>query len=278
LVAPGIDGVVELMRRHREHLAVIVDACQMRTGLAVIRRYIEAGAVVVVTGSKFFGGPPFSGAVLVPPRMGEALTSLPGGFVDYSWQGDWPVRWDERLAALPRGGSPGLYLRWEAALAEMAAFATLPAATVTAALAAFGRAVAEETAGVGPFRLLPGRPPAAVGGEAWTAMPSIFTFAVARPDGAGWLGQAALHRLYALLNDDVADLLPAGTDAGEHALARRHCHIGQPVALAAGPPGLRLAAGAREIVALGTDGEAWRHEVGRVMAKLRLLLYRLPGL
>jgi hypothetical protein len=45
---------------------VIVDACQARLAPETVVRYLRQGWPVVVTGSKFFGGPAFSGAILFP--------------------------------------------------------------------------------------------------------------------------------------------------------------------------------------------------------------------
>ena len=45
---------------------VIVDACQARIGSDTVEAYLRRDWPVVVTGSKFFGGPAFSGAVLFP--------------------------------------------------------------------------------------------------------------------------------------------------------------------------------------------------------------------
>src|ERR1039458_6586198 len=45
---------------------VIVDACQGRISPETVAAYLRQGWPVVVTGSKFFGGPAFSGAVLFP--------------------------------------------------------------------------------------------------------------------------------------------------------------------------------------------------------------------
>ena len=45
---------------------VVVDACQLRLSPTVIGECLRKGWPVVVTGSKYMGGPPFSGAVLLP--------------------------------------------------------------------------------------------------------------------------------------------------------------------------------------------------------------------
>ena len=45
---------------------VVVDACQLRLAPSVVQACLRQGWPVVVTGSKYLGGPPFSGAVLLP--------------------------------------------------------------------------------------------------------------------------------------------------------------------------------------------------------------------
>lgn len=52
------------------HADVIVDARQARIEPDDVGRYLRRGWPVVVTGSKFFGGPAFSGAVLFPRGRG----------------------------------------------------------------------------------------------------------------------------------------------------------------------------------------------------------------
>ena len=48
---------------------VVVDACQMRLGRPRLKKYLDRGYLVIVTGSKFFTGPAFSGALLVPAGL-----------------------------------------------------------------------------------------------------------------------------------------------------------------------------------------------------------------
>jgi hypothetical protein len=58
---------------------VVVDACQTRLSPARLRSHLFRDRPVLVTGSKFSGGPAFSGAILFPRRRLEAikLTRLP---------------------------------------------------------------------------------------------------------------------------------------------------------------------------------------------------------
>ena len=260
LAAPGLETVVDLKRRHGPRLMVIVDSCQMRMTKENLARYADAGCLITVTGSKFLGGPPFSGALLVPPAMLAEAPPLPGGLAAYSWRGDWPADCAHLTAALPAGGSPGLYLRWQAALADASAFAAMSPAAVETGLLAFAEAVHRQVAGRSWLRLLPG--PSGAG---------IFTLAVAHPRNPGWLGEPELRRLHALLGLDTGLLLPAAV----RPLAQRICHIGQPVSVTGWGAGLRLAAGARQIVAFGDDGQAWRDSVTTVLDKLDLLLRHL---
>ena len=58
---------------------VIVDACQLRLPAHKVREYLKMGWPVVITGSKFLGGPAFSGAVLVPSaRFSRGLRTRAG--------------------------------------------------------------------------------------------------------------------------------------------------------------------------------------------------------
>ena len=60
---------------------VIVDACQLRLPAHKIREYLRLGWPVVITGSKFLGGPAFSGAVLravVPIFAGASAVGARG--------------------------------------------------------------------------------------------------------------------------------------------------------------------------------------------------------
>ncbi len=55
---------------------VVIDACQLRSPLAQLQRDLADGFMVTVTGSKFAGGPPFSGALLLPAAIAEEVAAL----------------------------------------------------------------------------------------------------------------------------------------------------------------------------------------------------------
>jgi hypothetical protein len=200
---------------------VIVDACQARIAPDTVEAYLKRGWPVVVTGSKFFGGPAFSGAVLFPrARLPRA-----------------------RLSAVARNMLPpalrvppglGTILRWAAALATIDAFEPTAAsmAEILSRRAAYvEQAFASNPALVPIAGLLPR-------GPGWADLPSIFTFGVRDPmDCRRLLSAAELRPLY-------------------ERLALGRVLLGQPVSVGSFG-GLRLAIGARDLLSSG-DGELAR--------------------
>jgi hypothetical protein len=150
---------------------VIVDACQARIAPETVVAYLRRGWPVVVTGSKFFGGPAFSGAILFPrarPRQ-----PLP--------------------AVLPAGTRLGTALRWIATLPTIDAFE--PVADSIAAILSDRIAVIEQGFVSNPA-LVP------VGGlqprnSGWANLPSIFVFGMRDPiDRQRLLSTAKLRPFY----------------------------------------------------------------------------------
>lgn len=63
--APSEACLDEIARRWPRKVQIVVDACQARLGRRRLRPYLDRGYMVLTTGSKFFGDPTFSGALLV---------------------------------------------------------------------------------------------------------------------------------------------------------------------------------------------------------------------
>jgi hypothetical protein len=87
-----------------------------------LRADLDAGCIVLLSGSHFAGGPPFSGAVLMPPGLSADLRdmALPAGLADYSAALDWsPVLRGNLCGSFSTLANIGLGLRWECALAEL---------------------------------------------------------------------------------------------------------------------------------------------------------------
>jgi hypothetical protein len=154
---------------------VIVDACQGRIAPETVATYLSRGWPVIVTGSKFFGGPAFSGAVLFPAAR------LPAGA-----QLSPPIVSDDAACL-------GTALRWTAALATIDAFE--PRAGEMAAFLSTSRATIERALKSNPALVpIAGVLPHASG---WAGKPSTFTFAVRDPrDRARLLTAAELRPLY----------------------------------------------------------------------------------
>ncbi len=125
IMAPPGEVLGKLQKRHRGRLTVLIDAAQMRACNAVLTAYLEHGCMVLITGSKFFTGPPFSGALLVPDTCmppAEALATVPAGLADYITQADLPRKLSCRIRPTSSGPNVGQLLRWIAALWEIDAF------------------------------------------------------------------------------------------------------------------------------------------------------------
>ncbi len=64
--APSIEFIQNIEELNYPKLHVLVDAAQGRFSRTGVRKSLEAGRIVTITGSKFFGAPPFCGAVIFP--------------------------------------------------------------------------------------------------------------------------------------------------------------------------------------------------------------------
>jgi hypothetical protein len=158
LILPSLADIDRLAGRHGERVTFLVDACQARITSPAIAHYLERGAIVFVTGSKFMGGPPFSGFALVPPGLAAAAPALPEGLATIFRRAEWPVGWPgaERL---PDGANPGLLLRFEAAIFELERFQRLSLEAVARVILSFHAAVRKEIIEPTPARRVAPYPP-----------------------------------------------------------------------------------------------------------------------
>ncbi|HXE29777.1 MAG TPA: hypothetical protein VN656_14755 [Stellaceae bacterium] len=243
-----------------DKVMIVIDACQARLGRARLRWYLDRGFPVLMTGSKFFTGAPFSGALLVPQTLVErcaAIDDVPDGIGAYTGRYDWPARFANIRKELPPQINLGTLLRWSAALTEMRDYYAVPGSFREFALAQFAQTVPQIIAAEPCLELmpLPEEEPATLDNEEF-ATRTIFPFFIRRRGERLSHAEAAI--LYRALNDDVAALLPATLPPMLRLLAARRCHIGQPVAVPDGMGGtlgaLRISAGARVV------SETWRSD------------------
>ena len=208
-------------------VTVLVDACQMRCAPARVQSDLHQGFLVMVTGSKFAGGPPFAGALLLPgalmPRF-AAGANLPRGLGAYSAALDWPARLRERFTGVfTSPANLGLGLRWEAALAELETLATIPLSLQGAIFTSFAHEVVERVNARPWLRILDGNHPRLPDGRPRTILPLVMVDHPT-PEAAG-----IIHRK-----------LRAPVTPGD---GLANCHVGQPVSLG-GAAALRLCASA----------------------------------
>ncbi|MBS0505544.1 MAG: hypothetical protein JSS55_17460 [Proteobacteria bacterium] len=140
LILPLLEDIDDLVARHGERITLVVDACQARITSAAIADYLKRDAIVFVTGSKFMGGPPFSGFALVPPALAARAPAVPDGFKSIFRRAEWPAGWPG-ADTLQDSANPGLFLRLEASIFELERFQKLSLERVTRVILAFHAAV-----------------------------------------------------------------------------------------------------------------------------------------
>lgn len=161
LILPTLADVDRLIEAHGEAATLVVDACQGRITGAAVNDYLARGAIVFVTGSKFMGGPPFSGFALVPRALAEAAPALPEGFATIFRRAEWPAGWPGS-GALPDEANIGLLLRLEASAFELEQFQALPPKEVERVILAFHAAVRAEIVAKSEARRVAPYPPGQV--------------------------------------------------------------------------------------------------------------------
>ena len=287
--APSEQCLDDIAMRWPDQVQIVVDACQMRLGRTRLRKYLDRGYLVIVTGSKFFTGPPFSGALLVPSALAydfDAAADIATGLLEYTSRSDWPKNWPGLRSRFPVRANFGQWLRWEAALEEISAYYGVPDEFRRTALTTFGEGVEWMIASSPSLRLLPPqqKPDGEGADDDELSRRTIFPFVIRHGDRVLSLEQC--RKLYSALARDAADVVSA--DAA--AVAAKPCLIGQPVALGCGEgqpiAALRICAGARLVTeAWSTDAATARGNlqrelghVGAVVAKIEWLLAHIDSL
>ena len=246
LVAPGVACVDALQERFPGRIEVLVDACQFRLAPATLRAYLERGFMVALTGSKFVGGPSFSGALLVPVSSARRLRwrTLPAALSACCSRAEWPSHWaaTEALAAF---ANFGLLLRWEAALQELRMFRMLPETGVEEFFREFAQAVQQRLQSDPAFEpldvpALDRGPLSGIG--SWDREQTLFPFLLRNRGRV--LDATQMRQVYRMLQTGDSGL---------------RCQLGQPVNCGTrdGVPlaALRLCLGARQAVEALQDRE-----------------------
>jgi len=269
--APSAACLDEIARRWPRKVQIVVDACQARLGRRRLRSYLDRGYMVLMSGSKFFGGPAFSGALLVPKGLSRSLDRVEGiaaGIFDYAGRCDWPMGWTALRSRFDRRPNFGQWLRWEAALAEIGSYYAVPGAFRARVLAELAAGIDSMIALSPSLRAVPATRTAGMDDEEF-AQTTIFPFMLLR-DGkpVSTAETSAVHRAMARdMNEEISG------SAADRQVAALRCLIGQPVRLErqdeAAQAVLRLCVGARLVT------EAWSPDTAEAQRNVQRLLDRI---
>ena len=288
--APSPTLLNKLRNIYGSRLQIIIDACQLRLDSEDMRDHLKKGDILLLTGSKFFTGPPFSGVAIFPhtftQRLLESGRTLPTGLIDYVPQSQLG-RW---RALLPNATQPlaiGVYLRWQAALTEAKRYYQVPKTMRISVIDQFSHAVCEllhSTPNLEPLfdQTTPWWSRTEMKGDELSTRRSIFPFYLRHASGK-YLSQAEVTFIYEQLNQDCSNHTILSDS--EKALARQCCHIGQPVKIDDKQTSvLRISMGAR-ILSDGWHNGAYdsKHleeelrQVRTTLNKITLCLKKISG-
>jgi hypothetical protein len=260
---------------------VVVDACQMRLGRPQLKEYLERDYFVLLTGSKFFTGPAFSGALLVPGSQADAIDNIvaaPRGLGSYTTRHDWPRRWHGLREALPAEANHGQWLRWEACLEEMNAYFAVPQAFRHGILKQFAARVPRMIGASRNLQLLNEQ----CGGadpQLSDEMRHRTIFSFVPHQGGQALPLERVASLYRAMGRDLSDLLPPSTPDPVRRTLACICQIGQPVALRHRPgAALRLCASARLVSGCWARAASVPEALAPVLADVRAAIEKLDWL
>lgn len=155
LILPELPEIDRLLADEGDDVSLVVDACQARITSEALHAYLDRGAIVFLTGSKFMGGPPFSGFALVPEQTAARAGMLPAGLAQIFRRAEWPADWPGR-DQLEDADNRGLWLRLEASILELERFQAVPLPQIARMVDAFQQALSRQL--VEPFGLNPVEP------------------------------------------------------------------------------------------------------------------------
>jgi hypothetical protein len=282
--APSEACLEEIERRWPDRVRIVVDACQMRLSRRRLKTYLDRGYMVLMTGSKFFGGPAFSGALLLPSALARSLgrgEGIAAGLADYASRSDWPKALAAWRSAFESRPNIGQWLRWEAALSEITAYYRLPAAFRKLALRELGATIASLIALSPSLGLVASALKSSDQDEEFAHV-TIFPFTLRR-DGR-LLSVTECRLLHRAMTRGCGDRLAA--NPAEQAVAAQRCLLGQPVRVERqderSTAALRLCLGARLVADIWSPEQHVAHQnlmreidrVAGIIAKIELLLTR----
>ncbi|KAJ0399596.1 hypothetical protein P43SY_008915 [Pythium insidiosum] len=248
---PSLEVVDMLSAKYPNRLLVVIDACQMRLDRELFFDFATKGYMTLVTGSKFFGGAPFCGAVLMPMRcIYEMETAAveeyaelchPLGLEDYFSKYDMPQSMKHVRHRLSSSFmNVGLLLRWESALANMEPYYRIPASSIDEICRTYIFCAKAHLRSHWSSLVELLQDPVVLPAASPRPMDTIVSFKVWDASHEGHLDAKQLRDLHMLLSKDLSKVLPDDVHAA------KRCLLGQPVQLG-------TQAGAVLRIALGAD-------------------------
>jgi hypothetical protein len=253
--SPSEDMIQNLNTLENLSIQIIVDGSQLRLDPKDIQHYLSKGYIVTITGSKYFTGPPYSGALILPESVSKSINSvkntLPVGLTNYYNQSDWPTSWF-CSNDLTGGFNYGSYMRWNAAIVEMEKYYKTPVLYRNMGIEMFCNFVEDSIKDAAFLEPLceDETKTNAYNSEAFGIrnIRTIFPFFIIKNNEA--LSVEKVKKLYTLLNSDISDQFE-GSSLEIIRLAAQKCHIGQAVNVKYGTDFesavLRISLGARVI-------------------------------
>lgn len=234
-LVPDMQVVQALCHTYPGQIDVVVDACQARLMPERIKAYLQRGWAVMVTGSKFYTGPAFCGALLLPEAWRQRLDHavLPSGLVAYFNQAEWPAC--KATASLNNGFNLGLLLRWVGACAEIKRFSDVPATEKIHRLGQFLGGIRHILEQDQTIELLPDTfAKRSALPDAWDQQQTIFSFLINGGGNSGMtpvLNLEECRQLHVWLKQDISGYLPFGCPNSVYQIMARNYQLGQPVAV-----------------------------------------------
>ncbi|GAA3643120.1 hypothetical protein [Flavivirga jejuensis] len=253
--SPSEEMIQNLKKIDGLSIQIVVDGSQLRLDPKDIQNYLNKGYIVTITGSKYFTGPPYSGALILPKSVSKSINSLkktlPEGLTNYYNHSDWPTSWF-CSKDLSDGFNYGSYMRWNAAITEMDRYYKTPILYRNLGIEMFCNFV-EDSIKDSTFLepLFENETKInTYNSEAFGLrnIRTIFPFFILKNNNA--LTVDNVKKLYVLLNSDISDKFE-GSSFETIRLAAQKCHTGQAVNVKYGndfqSAVLRISLGARVI-------------------------------
>jgi hypothetical protein len=233
---PAPEFLVRIKKKYRERLIAVVDATQMRCDERMLAAFLESGCCVILSGSNFIGGPPFSGALILPFAEAQTLQDAVNKLGHYISAEDVDPRLADFRKSLPDWKNFGLLLRWHAALAIMERYYSLEPKQRQDLVARWRLGVLERIVRIPYLRVYQAEDSLRSFGRChhWVEHDTIVPVSVCPAESTmgepeASLDQSGLMQVYQWLADDMSTRLPLQADTTARSIAARPCLTGRPL-------------------------------------------------